>query len=130
MDNAQLAELARLVDLPEEQLFAELGAEFRSRSLGALPPGQDDKTLGQSFFTRFLDEARDGICGNRTLRSIAGGSESTVVADVLPQLFDIVLAYVAATPPAATLTALIMKIGLKRICAGHWQLAQSPGRKE
>ena len=101
----------------EEALFAALGAEVLSTSrLGTGVPEAQQAQLGRSWFEGHLEQIRDAICGNKTIEDLATKSDtSALIAAATP-----LLGFSPTAAASATITLLISRIGVRRICAGKW----------
>ena len=105
-------ETDRLLAMPAEELFALLGRQLLPSTVGVGP--EDDgraESAARAWVRAHWAELRNRVCGKD-----AGGQATTALVE-----FSAVADAVAGLlhgPAVATLTAIIVKYGVKRLCAG------------
>lgn len=101
----------------EKQLFVLLGGELLSASrMGSTVTDNQKEQLGESWFRGHLKEMREAVCGNSLVEDLASKSDTPALVAAISPL----LAFAPTTVAAATVSLLLARIGIRRICAGEW----------
>ena len=105
--------LERLLLLDEDELLDDLGQQLAGIGFG--PGGdEDDGEAARRWLDRNTASLRRMICGNPVLQDLTAESSDTLaeagaVADLLADLLGM--------PVGATVAAILVKRGLRRLCA-------------
>jgi hypothetical protein len=109
-------DVMRLADLGDEELFLRLGAdlygESRDVSAGA---ANRLRQRAERWLETWLDSSREAICNHPAVVSIRTEEGATQLQEAAA-LIDAV-GSLRSLPPVATVTAILLKRGLPKICA-------------
>jgi hypothetical protein len=109
-------DVIELLSRSEDELYADLGASLLPGARKDLSPADVRRLidLGRSWLHNASEELRDALCADpRVIAArVAAETDPTALALVLLD----VLAAREGWPPPATLSALLFKIGIDKIC--------------
>ncbi|WP_326729953.1 hypothetical protein [Streptomyces phaeochromogenes] len=104
--------LQKLAHVSINDLYAELAQTVS----GGSPVGREARErAGRALMLGHFSRLRDGICGKYRL-SQGDGATETVARDAAAILDTVVAVTGLALVPAATLSVLVVKYGLARLC--------------
>lgn len=111
------AEIQRLMDMREEDLYLEIGRHLFGRPAFPVQPAQlldRAKKWSQEVLPRT-------VCGNSPLKTLARQDVPTqeLILSVCAVLD--VASHLLGGVPAVTAAALIVRVGLHRFCASFWE---------
>jgi len=108
--------LDSLVGLTEDELYVIAGRYVARGRMMATPPEKSTlKNFGKSRMRELMPEIQSRVCKNERLIEIAKKEtdERTLIVSVL----DVLSTLITGGVPLVVISALIIKIGLNRLCA-------------
>jgi hypothetical protein len=107
------AEILALLERPRDSLLLELGAVAGHDAFPRSPLQR-----GSEVYNALRESLRDSICNDARVLSLR--DESNRRAELVAAIADIVATSTVGIPPF-TVAVLIVRDGLPRLCAKHWQ---------
>jgi len=103
--------------LTHEELLELLGDELLGDGRGITPENRDRKRrFAAQWLERWLDERRTAICSDARVVAITSHAGTQTNLEELAVLLD-VLSPMLGVPPLVTVSVIIVKRGLSRLCA-------------
>ena len=106
-----------ILAMNEEELFARLGGEILADSRMGLSLSKAQKhAFGRDWFRKHIGQIKKAVCHSKLIEDLAAeGDTASLVVAIGP-----LLGFSASGAAIAIIAVLIVRIGVRRICADAW----------
>jgi hypothetical protein len=121
-------EIARVAGLSEDELLMQIGQSIEGREgLPAFPSRERLIRKGRDWFESFWSQSKAAICANTQVCARIRDRQTLLSESIQVVALAIVDAALTPPVPVATISAVIVRRGIERLCSEIWEVQGPKG---